>query len=512
MRTFWRSASRALRPQPVFLPLYNLFLIYGKARSAAPVALARTRVLATAYNLQNRARPDALSNCAQVFRLSFGPKSFVVVSDPAYVKDILLTNAKSYSKGLLAEILDFVMGQGLIPADGEHWRIRRRAILPSLHKRYVAAMLDMFGECGLHGAAKLEAAAAAGQSVEMENFFSRLALDIIGKAVFNYNFDALTHDDPVIAAVYTALREAEYRSIAIFPYWNFPPARWIVPRQRKVTAALAVINTTLDVLIADCKALVEESDEEFVEEYLNRGDPSILRFLIASGDKVSSKQLRDDLMTLLIAGHETTAAVLTWTFYLLAKHPDVAAQVRAEVDAVCGDRLPTMEDTRALAMTTRVINEVRRCRLRRQMPACRASEPRRRVARPNPLPWAGREVSLPAPDSDREGRCRGVRAGGPARVMPRCASRAHAEHHIQSPSASLSESCFTLSLLSRFSLLLHPINPTVDAAVPAAARAAAARHRGRAHRAVRRARGRGHLHQHVEPAPLASAVGPPPRL
>jgi beta-ring hydroxylase len=296
-----------------------------------------------------------------VFRLSFGPKTFVVVSDPEYTKSILLTNAKSYSKGLLAEILDFVMGQGLIPADGEHWRIRRRAILPSLHKRYVAAMLNMFGECGLHGCAKLEAAAARGESVEMENFFSRLALDIIGKAVFNYNFDALTHDDPVIEAVYTALREAEYRSIAIFPYWNFPPARWIVPRQRKVTAALEVINSTLDVLIADCKALVEQSDEEFVEEYLNRGDPSILRFLIASGDKVSSKQLRDDLMTLLIAGHETTAAVLTWTFYLLARHPDVAAAVRAEVDAVIGDRQPTMEDTRALAYTTRVINEVRAC-------------------------------------------------------------------------------------------------------------------------------------------------------
>ena len=283
----------------------------------------------------------------------------MVVSDPNYTKDILLTNAKSYSKGLLAEILDFVMGQGLIPADGEHWRIRRRAILPSLHKRYVAAMLAMFGDCGLHGCNKLQEAAAAGKTVEMENFFSRLALDIIGKAVFNYNFDSLTHDDPVIEAVYTALREAEYRSIAIFPYWNFPPAMWLVPRQRKVTAALRVINDTLDVLIKDCKTLVEESDEVFVEEYLNRGDPSILRFLIASGDNVSSKQLRDDLMTLLIAGHETTAAVLTWTFYLLAKHPDIAAAVRAEVDAVCGDRAPTMEDCRALALTTRVINEVR---------------------------------------------------------------------------------------------------------------------------------------------------------
>ena len=400
----------------------------------------------------------------------------MVVSDPAYTKDILLTNAKSYSKGLLAEILDFVMGQGLIPADGEHWRIRRRAILPSLHKRYVAAMLAMFGDCGLHGCAKLEEAASAGKTVEMENFFSRLALDIIGKAVFNYNFDALTHDDPVIEAVYTALREAEYRSIAIFPYWNFPPAMWIVPRQRKVTAALAVINDTLDVLIKDCKTLVEESDEEFVEEYLNRGDPSILRFLIASGDNVSSKQLRDDLMTLLIAGHETTAAVLTWTFYLLAKHPDIAAAVRAEVDTVCGDRAPSMEDCRALALTTRVINEVR--------PACPASHARpmrRRVARPASLATAGREVKRVPHSTQRRG------ARSAARLLFLSPDRSRTTPH---------------------PFLLH----AVHAPVPAAAGAAAPRAGGCAHRAVRRTGGRRHLHQHLEPAPLAAAVGPAARL
>lgn len=309
-------------PQPVFLPLYNLFLVYGK-----------------------------------VFRLSFGPKSFVVVSDPSVAKTILLTEAKSYSKGLLAEILEFVMGSGLIPADGEIWRVRRRAILPSLHKRYVEAMVAMFGDCALHGANKLAESAAAGKTVEMENFFSRLSLDIIGKAVFNYNFDSLTHDDPVIQAVYTALREAEHRSIAIFPYWNIPGASVIVPRQRAVTEALRTINETLDQLISETRRMVEEADEEFVEEYLNRGDPSILRFLIASGDTVTSKQLRDDMMTLLIAGHETTAAVLTWTFYLLARHPEDAARLRAEVDSVLGDRAPSVQDLKMLPFTTRVINE-----------------------------------------------------------------------------------------------------------------------------------------------------------
>lgn len=69
---------------------------------------------------------------------------------------MLLYNATNYSKGILSEILDFVMGQGLIPADGEVWKVRRRVIVPALHKRYLAAMLDMFGDCAQHGADMLE--------------------------------------------------------------------------------------------------------------------------------------------------------------------------------------------------------------------------------------------------------------------------------------------------------------------------------------------------------------------
>ena len=88
----------------------------------------------------------------QGFPLSFGPKSFVIVSDAEVAKYILRENADNYSKGLLSEILDFVMGTGLIPADGEVWKVRRRVIVPALHKKYIDAMITMFGESALHGA------------------------------------------------------------------------------------------------------------------------------------------------------------------------------------------------------------------------------------------------------------------------------------------------------------------------------------------------------------------------
>ena len=108
---------------------------------------------------KNKKQKNKTNSYGKIFRLSFGPKTFVVISDPRYAKQILLTNAEKYSKGLLSEILDFVMGQGLIPAVGEVWKSRRRAIVPALHKRYVASMVGMFGDCAAHGAARLDEAA-----------------------------------------------------------------------------------------------------------------------------------------------------------------------------------------------------------------------------------------------------------------------------------------------------------------------------------------------------------------
>jgi beta-ring hydroxylase len=145
------------------------------------------------------------------------------------------------------------MGTGLIPADGDVWRVRRRAIVPAVHRKYVAAMMDLFGKATQQLCNKLDVAATSGESVEMESLFSQLTLDIIGKAVFNYDFNSLSNDTGIVEAVYIAMREAEDRSIGIFPYWKVPLLRLIVPRQQRVTAALKLINETLDNLIATCK-------------------------------------------------------------------------------------------------------------------------------------------------------------------------------------------------------------------------------------------------------------------
>ncbi|KAL2958664.1 hypothetical protein AAZX31_18G220400 [Glycine max] len=317
-----KGSIKAVRSVAFFIPLYELYLTYGG-----------------------------------IFRLTFGPKSFLIVSDPSIAKHILRENSKAYSKGILAEILDFVMGKGLIPADGEIWRVRRRAIVPALHQKYVAAMIGLFGQAADRLCQKLDAAASDGEDVEMESLFSRLTLDIIGKAVFNYDFDSLSNDTGIVEAVYTVLREAEDRSVAPIPVWEIPIWKDVSPRLRKVNAALKLINDTLDDLIAICKRMVDEEELQFHEEYMNEQDPSILHFLLASGDDVSSKQLRDDLMTMLIAGHETSAAVLTWTFYLLSKEPRVMSKLQEEVDSVLGDQYPTIEDMKKLKYTTRVINE-----------------------------------------------------------------------------------------------------------------------------------------------------------
>lgn len=100
-------------------------------------------------------------------------------------------------------------------------QVRRRAVAPSLHKKYLSVMVDrVFCKCAQRLVEKLEKSAVNGDAVNMEEKFSQLTLDVIGLSLFNYNFDSLTSDSPVIDAVYTALKEAEARSTDILPYWK----------------------------------------------------------------------------------------------------------------------------------------------------------------------------------------------------------------------------------------------------------------------------------------------------
>ncbi|XP_059625143.1 cytochrome P450 97B2, chloroplastic isoform X2 [Cornus florida] len=305
-----------------------------------------------------------------VYKLAFGPKAFVVVSDPIVARHILRENAFSYDKGVLADILDPIMGKGLIPADLNTWKQRRRVIAPGFHSLYLEAMVKIFTDCSEKTILKienlLEAEGSRGGNMielDLEAEFSSLALDIIGMGVFNYDFGSITKESPLIKAVYGTLFEAEHRSTFYIPYWKIPLARWIVPRQRKFHNDLKVINDCLDGLIRNAKETRQETDVEKLQQrdYINLKDASLLRFLVDMRCvDVDDRQLRDDLMTMLIAGHETTAAVLTWATFLLAQYPSKMRKAQAEVDLVLDQGRTTVESLKKLEYTRLIVVETLR--------------------------------------------------------------------------------------------------------------------------------------------------------
>ncbi|KAI3507755.1 hypothetical protein L1887_22749 [Cichorium endivia] len=156
-----------------------------------------------------------------IYRLAAGPRNFVIVSDPAIAKHVLRNYGTKYAKGLVAEVSEFLFGSGFAIAEGSLWTARRRAVVPSLHKKYLSVIVDrVFCKCSERFVEKLKSYALNDTDVNMEEQFSQLTLDVIGLAVFNYYLDSPTADSPVIESVYTTLKEAEARSTDLLPYWK----------------------------------------------------------------------------------------------------------------------------------------------------------------------------------------------------------------------------------------------------------------------------------------------------
>ena len=193
----------------------------------------------------------------------------------------------------------------------------------------------------------LEGRAEKGNAVDMEERFCSVTLDIIGKAVFNYDFGSVTKESPIVKSVYRVLREAEHRSSSFIPYWNLPYADKWMGGQVEFRTDMTMLDDILANLINDAVNSRREATVEELELRENKEDPSLLRFLVdMRGEDLSSTILRDDLMTMLIAGHETTAAMLTWTLYeLSAGDPALLSEIQAEVRTVlAGKTRPDYDD------------------------------------------------------------------------------------------------------------------------------------------------------------------------
>jgi len=176
--------------------------------------------------------------------------------------------------------------------------------------------MELFVDCNTPLLNKMSAAASSGAPLSMETEFCSVSLDIIGRAVFNYDFGSVSKESPVVKAVYRALQEAEHRSTSFIPYWNLPFARHYMKNLQDFEANMDLLNEVLNNLISNALETKNEQDLADLEQrnYSKMDNPSLLRFLVdMRGEQSTSQQLRDDHMNMHNAGHETTAAVLTWT-------------------------------------------------------------------------------------------------------------------------------------------------------------------------------------------------------
>ena len=275
-----------------------------------------------------------------VARLKFGHWSYYPIHDPADVHHVLVENYKAYTKSRNYSGLKLVVGSGLITSEGEFWRGQRKLAQPAFHKQRLAAFADAMVK---DTASMLDRWAESGPTLDVHEEMTRLTLRIVGRTLFSTDVDGEAQS--IGAALTLAIKWAnEYvESVVRLPPW--------VPTPHNVRFGRA--KKTLDDLVFRIIASRRESGED-------PGD--LLSMLMAARDEetragMTDQQLRDEVMTLVLAGHETTANALSWAFYLLSRHPDVMRRLKGEVDRVLGDRAPTLADVPALAYTKMVVEE-----------------------------------------------------------------------------------------------------------------------------------------------------------
>jgi cytochrome P450 len=279
-------------------------------------------------------------------RFQLGPMVVHLVADPEHVRQVLQTNSDNYYKAARMSFLTDFLGESLLTLEGRRWRQRRRLAQPAFHKDRLAEIADTMNAGARRLVARLESRADSGQAFDVHAEMMRLALGVAGEALFGV--DLSTHADEVGRALPLILDHILGRMNALVPLPLWLPT----PANRRYRAAVDRLDALVLGLLRDFRG--------------GRVRPcGLLALLMAArdadtGQALTDEQLRDEVMTLILAGHETTAGALTWTWWLLAQHPDCAARLRAELSAVLGDRVPTAADLPRLQYARNTVYEAMR--------------------------------------------------------------------------------------------------------------------------------------------------------
>ena len=277
-----------------------------------------------------------------VAHFRIGSQPVFLLSDPAAIEDVLVTKAGQFAKGRALERAKRTLGEGLLTSEGAVHLRQRRLMQPAFHK----GRINTYGEAMVRAAVVVRDAWQPGVPLDVSREMNRLTLTIVSDTLFG----AEVGSDSETARVQQAITDVmEMFDLVLLPFVDWL-MRLPLPRVRRYRAAQATLDRVIYGIIASRRASGGD-----------RGD--LLSMLLSAQDTegggggMTDAQLRDEVITLFLAGHETTANALNWTWVLLARYPEVAARLHAELDAVLDGRTPAPDDVARLPYTRAVVAE-----------------------------------------------------------------------------------------------------------------------------------------------------------
>jgi len=273
-------------------------------------------------------------------------KRVYFVNDAEYVKRILLDNLANYPKSATyRNNLRPFLGDGMLISEGEFWKRQRRLAQPAFHLRRLKALAATMSGA----AARMARDWQHGKVVDLMPLMNAVTMEIVAKTLFGAD---VSRDIGAVGEAMNVLGEetGRIRPMAFFDLPEFITR----PRSRRFAAAVATLDAIVNRMVAQRRAEVERGaapQDDLLQMLLEARDEE-------SGQGMTDRQLRDELVTLFLAGHETTSISLTWTFHLLAQNPAAEAKLQAEVDAVLGENAaPAFEDLERLPYARMVAEE-----------------------------------------------------------------------------------------------------------------------------------------------------------
>lgn len=296
---------------------------------------------------------DLQRQYGDVVRIWLGPVEAMAVFHPDAIKRIMQDNQSNYSKDTIAfRSMRNIFGNGLIVSNGDFWLRQRRLMQPAFHHDRINALTGMIVQQTQTMLDSLASSARNGQTVNFWHDIMNLTLGIATQSLFGKHVQDA--DGKLGEMIGHLARDTTFR----FEHPWYPPLWFPSRRNRQLTSALKFIDTIIYEMVAERRKHPRQMNnllDMMMETQLEESE-----FMGGEPRMMTDRQLRDETITLMLAGHETTSAHLCWALYLLSKHPDVEVRLRHELDTVLNGHTPRFEDLPRLEYTRMIRDEVLR--------------------------------------------------------------------------------------------------------------------------------------------------------